>query len=153
MFHRQFSANRGSDGSAKLIAISHNETDWRELREIAAVDLTESFVLSWQLDAGALRIDLDLFLRPEHSFYEKPRPSEGGCFRAAEIEFPDCISLADAGKKNDSAEIVETAAALGGRKIHDLRCLRDGEYRISGKFGAVDISADRPILRIKNTIG
>ena len=58
--------------------MSNNETRWQELREFAAVDLTESFVLSWQLD---------------------------------------------------------------------------GEYRISGKFGDIDISADRPILWIKSTIG
>jgi len=133
--------------------MSNNETRWQELREFAAVDLTESFVLSWQLDASALLIDLDLFLCPEHSFYEEPRPSQGGCFRAAEIEFPDCISLTDAGGKNESSQIVEIAAALGIGKIHDLRCLREGEYRISGKFGDINISANRPILRIKSTIG
>jgi len=39
-------------------------TDWRDLREFKAVDLSKSFVLSWDTDSESLMIDLDLYLCP-----------------------------------------------------------------------------------------
>jgi hypothetical protein len=51
-----------------------NPTNWTELREFRAVDLLQSFVLSWHAESGSLQIDLDLYLCPEHAFFERPRP-------------------------------------------------------------------------------
>ena len=50
--------------------------DWREFQEFAAVDLSRSFILTWALESETLVIDIDLYLTPEHPFYEKPRSSE-----------------------------------------------------------------------------
>ena len=61
---------------------------WRQLREFADVDLTQSFVLSWHLDGEMLVVDVDLYLEPEHPFYEPPRPAEKACIRPAVVEFP-----------------------------------------------------------------
>ena len=52
-------------------------TDWRMLREFAAVDLTQSYVLSWHMESETLFVDVDLFLTPEHPFFEEPRPADG----------------------------------------------------------------------------
>ena len=57
--------------------MSDEVTNWTELREFAAVDLEQSFVVAWDTEGESLLIDLDLCLRPEHVFYEEPRPSEG----------------------------------------------------------------------------
>ena len=133
--------------------MSDDTTHWKELREFAAVDLAESFVLSWRVSAHALLIDVDLFLCPEHSFYEKPRPSEAACFRPAEIEFPECTSLSRENNKEESGSIADMAAMIGAGKIDDLMRIGDGQYQLSGKFGVVDIVADRPILRLKNSFG
>ncbi|MGI9236896.1 MAG: hypothetical protein ACR2QZ_05835, partial [Woeseiaceae bacterium] len=56
-------------------------TEWTQLREFADVDLTRSYVLSWHVDADTLYVDVDVFLMPEHPFYEKPRPAEKVCIR------------------------------------------------------------------------
>ena len=56
------------------MASSTEAVDWRKLREFADVDLEQSFVLSWNYEAGTLFIDIDLLLLPDHPFYEKPRP-------------------------------------------------------------------------------
>ena len=40
------------------------------------VDLAKSFILSWHVEAETLVIDIDLYLEPEHPFYETPRPAE-----------------------------------------------------------------------------
>lgn len=111
-------------------------TDWRQLREFRAVDLSGSFVVSWTLEAETLLIDVDLQLTPEHPFYEKLRPAEKFCIRPAVIEFAFC-------------EQPTATEALRIGRIADLAVLGDGHYELSGEFGVVPIDAERPILRLK----
>ena len=121
--------------------------EWRQLREFAAVDLTRSFVLSWHVEADTLIIDIDLYLMPEHPFYEKPRPAEKFCIRPAYIEFPFCESLRSNG--GSEGELVDIASNLGHGALTDLRRLSDDHYEISGEFGTVFVDAERPLLRLK----
>ena len=122
-------------------------TDWRRLREFAAVDLNKSFILSWKLESELLLIDIDLFLTDEHPFYEKPRPAEKICIRPAIIEFPYCVDVSAMGKEDGSPS--EIAAKLGHGAIEGLRRLDDGQYEIVGPFGTVRVTAERPLLRLK----
>jgi len=118
------------------------------LREFAAVDLTRSFVLSWELASETLLIDIDLYLMPDHPFYEKPRPAEKVCIRPAVIEFPLCdrIEVHDIAVSSKPAAIVDK---LGHGVIKGFRRLADGRYEISGEFGVVLVDAERPIMRLK----
>lgn len=128
-----------------------NDTDeilgWRELREFDAVDLTRSFVLSWHVESGSLVIDVDLYLMPDHPFYEKPRPAEKVCIRPAYIEFPYCESLRPHGETEE--ELADIAGNFGAGALTDLRQLSDAHYEISGEFGTVFVDAERPVLRLK----
>ena len=120
---------------------------WRQLREFADVDLTKSFILSWHTEGETLVIDIDLYLEAEHPFYEKPRPAEKFCIRAACIEFPCCEELrSDAVEGKEVAEITEK---LSHGAISDLSVLDDGRYAINGEFGTVSVVAERPILKLK----
>jgi hypothetical protein len=120
---------------------------WRQLREFADVDLTQSFVLSWHGEGEMLVVDIDLFLKPEHPFYERPRPAEKVCIRPAVIEFPYCDELRST--PAGSGKVTEISGKLGLGAIGDLVVLDDGRYAISGEFGTVYIVAERPILRLK----
>lgn len=122
-------------------------TGWRDLSEFAAVDLTRSFVLSWHMESGSLVIDVDLYLMPEHPFYEKPRPAEKVCIRPAYIEFPYCESLRPNG--GSEQELADIAGNFGIGALTDLRRLSDAHYEISGEFGTVFVDAERPLLRLK----
>ena len=124
-------------------------TDWRQLREFADVDLTRSFVLSWQFESGALFVDIDLLLTPEHPFYEKPRPAEKVCIRPACIEFPFCEAIAVNGEMSDKPVDITRNIGLGA--IAGLRRRADDRYEISGEFGTVFVEAERPILKLKHT--
>lgn len=122
-------------------------TDWRQMREFADVDLSRSFVLSWHVESDVLFIDIDLFLTPEHPFYEKPRPAEKVCIRPACIEFPYCEALvADRGTEE---ELVDIARNIDHGAIAGLRRLSDTRYEISGEFGTVLVAAEGPLLRLK----
>jgi hypothetical protein len=120
---------------------------WRHLREFADVNLTRSFVLSWHVEGEMLVVDIDLFLEPDHPFYESPRPAEKACIRPAFIEFPYCDELRST--QAGSGEVAEISGKLGLGAISDLVVLDDGRYAISGEFGTVYIVAERPILRLK----
>lgn len=122
-------------------------TDWRNLREFAGVDLTESFVLSWSAEAETLLIDADVLLTPEHTFYEQPRPAEKVCIRPAIIEFPYCQLLRL--NQGEAGSVAEVAATIGHGAIKGLRRLGDGRYEIQGDFGTVSIEAERPLLKLK----
>ena len=124
-------------------------TNWTELREFRAVDLTQSFVLSWETDGGSLQIDLDLCLSPEHAFYERPRPRERACYRPAVLEFPYCSRLETIAARGDADAVSAVAAGLRGGKITGLRLVDEGRYEMSGAFGRVEIHAERPILRLR----
>ena len=126
---------------------SDSATDWRKLREFSAVDLEQSFILSWHAEGETLRIDVDLYLMPEHPFYEKPRPAEKVCIRPAIIEFPFCDGIAIDGKPEGS--LAALAQTLDHGVIEGLRRHVDGRYEISGAFGSVFLSAERPLLRLK----
>jgi len=122
-------------------------TDWRKLREFAAVDLDQSYILSWHFESETLMIDVDVHLTSEHPFYEKPRPAEKVCIRPAIIEFPFCEQITVGDDTSSSrAELVER---LGHGVIEGLRRHEDGHYEINGEFGTVLVFAERPLLRLK----
>ena len=126
---------------------TNTPTDWRKLREFAAVDLNQSFILSWHVESETLMIDVDLFLTPEHTFYEKPRPAEKVCIRTAIIEFPFCDGVTVDGITD--VELADVVAGLGHGAIEGLQRHEDGRYEINGEFGTVFVSAERPLLRLK----
>ena len=105
--------------------------------------------LSWHRESGALFIDIDVLLLPDHPFYETPRPAEKVCIRPAIVEFPFCESVEVEG---GSPGVFEAAsiAELGHGSIAGLQLIADGCYEISGDFGVVRIEAERPLLRLKN---
>lgn len=130
-------------------AMTDDVTNWSDLREFKAVDLTRSFVLSWHLEGDGLVLDLDLCLGPEHAFYEAPRPSEEACIRPGELEFPYCTQLAAADSHAEVGAIGGLASRLGHGRISEFQRTGDGIYRMSGSFGTVVVHAERPILRLK----
>lgn len=124
-----------------------DSVDWRKLREFADVDLTQSYVLSWRVEADTLFVDIDLLLLETHPFYEKPRPAEKVCIRPAVIEFPHCDSMNATGVSGE--EVVDIADKVPQGPIRSLRRLSSGQYEMDGEFGTVWIDAERPILRLK----
>jgi hypothetical protein len=127
--------------------VSDDTTHWTELLEFKAIDLTQSFILSWSIERGSLLVDVDLCLLPDHAFYEKPRPAEKACYRAALIDFPHCEAAADSAS---SGRPTDSVRRLRPGKIEGLKRTGEGHYEICGDFGRVVIRADRPMVRLKS---
>ena len=130
------------------MSADNEAVDWRSLREFADIDLTRSFVLSWNFEAETLFVDTDVLLLPDHPFYEKPRPAEKVCIRPALVEFPFCVDIRVDGSPS-GGEISALVSKIGHGAITGLKRRGDGRYEIRGDFGAVVIEAERPILRLK----
>ena len=129
------------------MAMIDEATNWTDLHEFSAVDLERSFVVGWETEGDSLLVDLDVFLLPEHPFYEEPRPAEGACYRQGVIEFGYCTRIGAPGKGGNTDKVDEVARSLETGRIGGLRRTGDGEYEISGEFGTVGIRAERPLLR------
>jgi len=129
--------------------MSAESTDWPELREFRAINLTQSFILTWQWQNDVLTVDVDMSLAPEHALYEKPRPAEGGCFRAASIEFTDCSKI-ETGQSDSTNSPADVIASLAHGRISQFQRIGEGIYDIRGTFGAAVIHSDRPVVRLKN---
>jgi len=121
-------------------------TSWRDLREFRGVDLTESYVLAWAFDRGSLLVELDVLLLPEHPFYERPRPAEKACIRAATLEFPHCESVRHGDRR--PIDTADGLATIGAGKLANLRVYAEGVYEIEGRFGQVTLVAERPALML-----
>lgn len=132
--------------------MTDGNTNWSELREFKAVDLTASFVLSWHCERDSLLLDIDLCLTPEHVFYEAPRPSEMACFRPGVLEFSSCTELLTGDGAAVDDAIRELAGRLGHGRISGFQRIDDGVYCLDGQFGVVRISSERPILRLKSLL-
>jgi hypothetical protein len=127
--------------------VSTDTTDWTELREFKAIDLTQSFVLSWSTEADSLLVDVDLCLCADHAFYEEPRPSEKACYRPALIDFPHCEEASDSAS---AGHLADSIRKLRPGKISGLKRTGEGRYEIHGEFGTVVIRAERPMIRLKS---
>jgi hypothetical protein len=129
--------------------MSIDTTDWTQLREFAGVDIARSYALSWEVESRSLFIDLDLFLKEEHPFYEKSRPAEKACFRPAILEFPECTAIRIPGR-GDKLSPIDSAVDIDPGQIEGLTRTGEGQYEIRGDFGSVAIASDRPLLRLKD---
>ncbi len=123
--------------------------DWRDLPEFAGLDLCQSYILSWHVEGGALIVDVDLLLTPEHPRYETPRPNEKICIRPAKLEFQYCDSIRIDGKRFDKS-LAETVARLSPGAIAGFKRLQGGPFEISGAFGTVLIDAERPLVHLRS---
>lgn len=127
--------------------MSADTTDWKDLLEFKAVDLAESFVLSWDIESGSLLVDVDLYLCPNHALYEKPRPAEKACYRPAFIDFPQCEEATDSASVG---RLSNSIRKLRPGRISGLKRTGEGMYEINGEFGTVKIRAERPLIRLKS---
>ena len=127
--------------------MSADTTDWRELREFKAIELTKSYILAWSVESGSLLIDVDLCLGPDHAFYEEPRPAEKACYHPAWIDFPRCETATDSVTQGHLADSVQN---LRPGQISNLMRTGEGRYELRGEFGTVVIRAERPMVRLKS---
>lgn len=105
-------------------------------------------MLSWVLTGDTLRLEVDLVLLPMHALYEKPRPSQTSCMRAAVIEFPVIEALTIDGEAKADVLPGKVFSALQPGLLQSMIVKDEGHYVLDGEFGTVAFQSERPVLRI-----
>lgn len=109
--------------------------DWREILNLAGVDLQQSYLLTCRHEDDEVLLELDVQLTSQHPLFEPPRPAEGGCYRAAELVFPAATQLCMPSTPNGLiTRFVET---------------EENKYLLEGDFGQLTVTSDTPFLRLE----
>lgn len=70
---------------------------------LAGVDLSDSFVHGWEVDADNLNFQLDASLWSQNPHYAPPKPGEYTCYKAANLTFLGVVQLRLPNKDEASA--------------------------------------------------
>lgn len=122
---------------------------WRDMPELAGVDLEDSWVLGWRYDApaGRLTIEVEASLWPGHPAYGPPAPGEHTCYRRATLTF---AGVASASGLRTQAEVPGHKGPDGTRDYGSVDVLEgaDGVFRLVGEMGDVTVQAAALRLRV-----
>jgi hypothetical protein len=113
---------------------------WYDFLPLPKIELHKSYLLSWRQQDNATLLEVDALLSIGHPMYELPRPAEGGCYRPAEIIFPNTTDISEAP--------TDTSSGL----IQVFVELEEGRYSLEGEFGRITIMGDTPFFQFGRTI-
>lgn len=111
---------------------------YEELPTIGAFLLEESYVLDIDARPGAMSMEVDLVLTPEHPDYEEPRADEQFCYRRGRISFSDVKALSWGGQGMPPA--VDATGERDYGNIDRFEWAR-GRYLLEGSFGLLEVDA------------
>jgi hypothetical protein len=122
-------------------------SDWTELTEFDGVDLSESYVLGWQLGLAELVFELDVALTPDHPSFRPPRADERTCWVRGRLRFPGASSVQ--GLREQSG-VVGATDATGARDYGSIDefSWADGQAHIGGEFADVTLPSSRPHITL-----
>ena len=118
--------------------------DWTDIRVFDGLDLSNSYVLSWDCSQNEVRFEVEFVLTSEHSDYIPPKPGEWACYRAGRLHFREVESLSGL---LEMSKVKPSTDAAGERDFGNIDALieeRLGHYRIEGDFGEVSMKSVEP---------
>jgi hypothetical protein len=122
---------------------------WLEIPALEAIDLTNSYVLSWNQSQNAVRFIMDFVLTQDHPLYTLPQDDEWACFRSGELVFSGATRITGLYSMDD----VKPAIGATGEKdygcIDSLVEIGAGQYEVEGEFGTVSIKSEEPRVLIR----
>lgn len=118
--------------------------DYRQIDDLRACYLEDSWVLDVIAQPGTLAISLDVVLLPGHPEYQAPLAGERYCYRRGEIKFEGVSVLHWDGQGLPPARDASGEFDYGGI---DSFGVDHGVYHIVGNFGEISVWAES--LRMK----
>ena len=113
--------------------------DWAKNPIFRGIDLTDSFVLAWQLDGDRLAFDLEASIWPESPHYERPKPNEYTCYKRAQLVFKGFTAVSGLKDMDQVKGHIDPDGTKDFDCIEELNETESG-FRITGEFGSVAIS-------------
>ncbi|HEX5056817.1 MAG TPA: hypothetical protein VFX02_10000 [Gammaproteobacteria bacterium] len=120
--------------------------DWTAIRAFDGLDLTESFVLSWNRDQNALRFDVDFVLTEEHPAFRPPSAEEWACFRRGILEFPNARSVKGLPKMSEVRPAVDATVENDYGHFDSFIESSPKRFEVTGDFGTFLVESDEPTV-------
>ena len=112
---------------------------YTDIPTLAEIVLEESFVLGVKAEPGAVSLDMEFALTPQHPAYAPPSSSETECFRRGTLQLVNVSRLAwtDQGQR-------PAIDATGERDWGHVDSFEWDESRfvLAGEFGSLDADAE-----------
>ncbi len=128
---------------------TENLTATNELDAFSNVNLADSFLLNIVESPNQISFFIEAKLDEAHRAYQAPMTDARGCYRNAELIFPNVRSIVWEKKRLSPILDQNNAVDYGG--IDLFECLGE-EYRLSGEWGTVKILSDKPQLILKGEV-
>lgn len=114
------------------------------LTQLEGVDLQDSWVLSWHLDAGRLYFEIEASLWPGHPQYEAPSQEEYTCYKRCYLVFPRASGVSGLRTMEEVRPVQDPDGTRDYGSIDSLIRAAPGKYQIFGEFGEVSLESDAP---------
>ena len=119
---------------------------------IVDIMLEDTFVFSWHQTPESLIFNVLAHLLASHPDAAPPAMGDWSCYRSAVIEF-SCISSVTGLLLQESVKpTIDPDGSVDYGCIDELVLLRPGEYRISGEFGVVNVSAKSVSIELRAAV-
>ncbi|PHS20560.1 MAG: hypothetical protein COA86_01020 [Kangiella sp.] len=103
------------------------------------IDLTDSFVLFWELKDNCLTFDLEASVWPESPYYSKPKKDEYTCYKNVRLYFKNIESIQGLKEMNQVNPSTDKSCELDYGNINSLS-IDDEGFKLEGDFGEVTIN-------------
>lgn len=119
------------------------------------VDLEDSWVLGWRVDAVHHRLvfELEASLWPGHEYYVPPSPAEHTCYKRAHLIFEHVASIVGLSPMDAVKPNVDPDGSIDYGNIEGLHRAGEGIYKFGGDFGEVSIECEGVQLEIVDADG
>ena len=119
------------------------------------VDLEDSWVLGWHLDAAwhQLIFDLEASLWPGHEYYVPPSPEEHTCYKRARLIFERVASIEGLSPMDAVKPNIDPDGSIDYGNIEGLHQAGEGIYKFGGDFGEVKVKCAGVHLEIADANG
>ena len=104
--------------------------------------LEDTFVFSWHQTSDSLAFNVLASLLQSHPEASPPLNGDWACYRHGLIQFSGVSSVAGLLSQESVPPTVDPDGGIDYGCIDELSLIRPGEYRITGEFGVVTVSAD-----------
>lgn len=112
--------------------------NWTDISLFKGIDLNDSFVLGWSLEAGRLAVELEASIWPESDYYIAAKPDEYTCYRKATLEFVG-VNEVHGLLPIESVRFTKDPDGSIDYGTIDTLVKLESTYQVSGDFGEVEI--------------
>ncbi len=110
------------------------------------LNLSDSFLMDILESEHQVKLIVEVLLDEQHHAFCKPNEGETGCYRQAEILFPNVRKVV--WKENRLIPISDRDGLIDYGGIDEFYC-SGHHYHLSGEWGTVEIVSDTPQLILK----